>query len=65
MTYFVRTNQEFKYKGVEDRAAAPLEICHHSRAHKTVQRRSQRSLAGYNYSQNAVGFLALFAELTK
>ena len=32
---------KFRYKGVEDRAAAPLEVCHHSRAHETEQGRSQ------------------------
>ena len=32
---------KFRYKGVEDRAVAPLELCQHSRAHKTEQGRSQ------------------------
>ena len=31
----------FRYNGIEDRAAAPLELCHHLRAHETEQGRSQ------------------------
>ena len=36
-----REKLKFRYKGVEDRAAAPLKLCQHSRAHNTEQVRSQ------------------------
>ena len=35
---------KFRYKGVGDGAAAPLELCHHSRAHETDQGRFQGHL---------------------
>ena len=35
---FLGKKLKFRYKGVEDRAAAPLELCH-SRAHETEQGR--------------------------
>ena len=45
MTFFsvcFREKRNFRYKGgVEDRATAPLELCHHTRAHETEKGRSQ------------------------
>ena len=32
---FSKRITKFRYKGVEDRVAAPLELCLHSRAHET------------------------------
>ena len=39
---FFNEKIKFTYENVEDRAAAPLELCHHSRSHETEQGRSQR-----------------------
>ena len=36
-----KKEQKIRYEGAEDRAAAPLGLCHHSRAHETEQGRSQ------------------------
>ena len=41
LQFFLGKKLKFRYKGVEDWAAARLELCHHSRAHETEQGRSQ------------------------
>ena len=38
---FSRFSRKFRCKALDDRAAPPLELCHHSRAHKSGKGRAQ------------------------